>query len=323
MRKFYENAYPQKESRMKGFEGFRDEMSSLSLHNQHLFRGENDEKKGIKPPQVEESDLISNTRNVTLYMPSHIPTSQASKVVIRATDVLRDLGAFVTIKKHAPFVGEAKWNEMWKEQGKEDDLECKTSDEDDDTKGEGGSWGSPNTTSDFSINLVPNHKQQEEPLLVNLKVACLNRRLVIQIKHLQGAIGHFRDVCSKFEDTLSSPSMTHESEDSKERFVNTKTATYRILPEVLGVGGTSVVRLGERQSDKKKFAMKFFKTLSASDLENAKEEYRMSKLLGEHPHLVNVVDFEQNVKFPLHEKDGSGVMNVRDRYMHIASFLFP
>ena len=52
--------------------------------------------------------------------------------------------------------------------------------------------------------------------------------------------------------------------------------------------------------------MKFFKTLSNSDLENAKEEFRLSRKLGDHPHLVNVVDFEENVKYPLHEKDGSG-----------------
>ena len=69
------------------------------------------------------------------------------------------------------------------------------------------------------------------------------------------------------------------------------------------------VRLGERQSDKKKFAMKFFKTLSNSDLENAKEEFRLSRKLGDHPHLVNVVDFE-DMKYPLHEKDGSGHIDV-------------
>lgn len=56
--------------------------------------------------------------------------------------------------------------------------------------------------------------------------------------------------------------------------------------------------------------MKFFKTLSDEDLENAKEEFRLSRKLGEHPHLVNVVDFQENVKYPLHEKDGSGFMNV-------------
>ena len=45
--------------------------------------------------------------------------------------------------------------------------------------------------------------------------------------------------------------------------------------------------------------MKFFKTLSNSDLENAKEEFRLSRKLGDHPHLVNVVDFEEHVKYPL------------------------
>ena len=68
MRKFYESAYPQKESRMKGFEGFRDEMSKLSLHNQHLFRGHEDEKSSMSLPEVKAGDLVSNSRNVTLYV---------------------------------------------------------------------------------------------------------------------------------------------------------------------------------------------------------------------------------------------------------------
>ena len=228
-------------------------------------------------------------------MPSHIPTSQSSKVVVRAADVLRDLGAFVTFKKHAPFSGEAKWNETWKRK--------------DDKEEEKSSWGEPNA-SDFEIRLVTNRKQAEDPLMVGLKIACLDRRLVIQMKHLRGAVEHFHEVCLKFEEALSSPSMTHESVDSKDRFVKTKRDVYRLLPKVLGVGGTSVVRLGERQSDKKKFAMKFFKSLSNSDLENAKEEFRLSRTLGDHPHLVNVVDFEENVKYPLHEKDGSGHIKV-------------
>ena len=216
MRKFYEAAYPQKESRMKGFEGFRDEMNTLSLHNRHLFRGdEDDEKTSMSLPQVKASDLVSNSRNVTLYMPSHIPASQSSKVVVRTTSVLRDLGAFVTFKKHAPYSGEAKWNVMYREKKEE-------------TKNS-SSWGEPNS-SDFKIQLVTHRKEEEEPLLVGIKIACLNRRLVIQMKHLQGSIDHFHEVCSRFDDTLSSPSMTHESVDSKDRFVKTKRDMYRLLP---------------------------------------------------------------------------------------------
>lgn len=230
MRSFYENAFPQKDSRMKGFEAFRDEMSKLSLHNRHLFRGDEDTEKKFSLPRVEEKDLAKNgPRIMTLKCPSHIPVSQASKVVMRITDVMRELGAFVTFKNAAPYVGEAKWNEVWK------------NDADDDEKN--GSWIEP--TKSFSPNLVAHHKKDEEPLLVDIRVAALNRYLVIQLKHLRGSSEHFRDVCTRFDASLSTPTMMHEDESIKnkgERVIKTKAATYRLLPHVLGVGGTSIVR---------------------------------------------------------------------------------
>lgn len=56
----------------------------------------------------------------------------------------------------------------------------------------------------------------------------------------------------------------------KDRFVETRNAKYKILPTVLGVGGTSVVRLGERIKDKKLFALKFFKNASINDIQSVR-----------------------------------------------------
>ena len=51
--------------------------------------------------KLSPSDLVSNSKCDA--MPSHIPASQSSKVVVRTTSVLRDLGAFVTFKTCSVF----------------------------------------------------------------------------------------------------------------------------------------------------------------------------------------------------------------------------
>lgn len=97
---------------------------------------------------------------------------------------------------------------------------------------------------------------------------------------------------------------------SQDRYVSTQSAKYKILPTVLGVGGTSVVRLGERVSDQKLFALKFFKNASINDIQSAEAEYERSKALGFHPHLVNTVDFDTDVSYPIHPDDGGGTQKV-------------
>ena len=97
---------------------------------------------------------------------------------------------------------------------------------------------------------------------------------------------------------------------NQDRFVETKNGKYKILPTVLGVGGTSVVRLGERVSDKKLFALKFFKNASINDIQSAEKEYERSKALGFHPYLVNTVDFDTDITYPIHPDDGGGTQKV-------------
>ena len=98
--------------------------------------------------------------------------------------------------------------------------------------------------------------------------------------------------------------------NNQDRFVETKNGKYKILPFIAGCGGTSVVRLGERVSDQKLFALKFFKNASINDIQSAEAEYERSKALGFHPHLVNTVDFDTDITYPIHPDDGGGTQKV-------------
>ena len=53
----------------------------------------------------------------------------------------------------------------------------------------------------------------------------------------------------------------------------------------------------ERVSDKKLFALKFFKNASINDIQSA-EKVRKKQALGFHPYLVNTVDFDTDITYP-------------------------